>query len=153
MSEAVGIDFKAPIIDHPKVRTMTATLDERLPFPDESFDVVTMLAVLEHLSRPREIVQEISRVLRPGGQVVLTVPSPIAKPVLEFLAFRLGVISKDEIRDHKRYYDRASLAELFQSTGLRIERHAYFQFGMNNFLRATKVSGDGARAVEASPRR
>ncbi|MEO7742774.1 MAG: methyltransferase domain-containing protein [Usitatibacter sp.] len=137
--EAVGIDFKAPEIEHPKLRTLAVTLDKRLPFEDQSFDVVTLLAVLEHLSHPRAMLEEISRVLRPGGEVVLTVPSKAAKPVLEFLAYRLKVVSQAEIRDHKEYYDRRSLHEIFAGTGLRVERHAYFQLGMNNFLCATKI--------------
>ncbi len=136
--EGVGIDFKAPPLDHPKLRTLTMTLEERLPFDDASFEVVTLLAVLEHLSSPEAMVREIARVLAPGGQVVLTVPSKAAKPVLEFLAYRLHVVSESEIRDHKRYYDRASLEALFAPTGLQIERHAYFQLGMNNYLCATR---------------
>lgn len=139
VERAVGVDFKAPTLSTPKLTTVTATLSEKLPFADTEFDVVTLLAVLEHLSFPGAMVGEIFRVLKPGGQVVLTVPSFAAKPVLEFLAFRVGVISATEIRDHKRYYDRKSLEELFAGSGLRIDRHRYFQLGMNNFLVATRA--------------
>ncbi len=116
-----------------------------MPFADASFDVVTLLAVLEHLAEPRRMVEEIARVLRPGGQVVLTVPSHAAKPVLEFLAYRLHVVSEAEIRDHKRYYGAADLRALLQGTGLAIDRHRYFQLGMNNFLVATRSVALGAR--------
>lgn len=138
--EAVGIDFKAPRLSHPKLKTVTMTLATELPLESASFDVVTLLAVLEHLSHPREMLLEIARVLRPGGQLVMTVPSKAAKPVLEFLAYRLHVVSEAEIRDHKRYYDRRSLAEALEGTGLRLDRHRYFQLGMNNFVLATKVA-------------
>lgn len=137
--EAVGIDFKAPRLEGPKLRTVTMTLEERLPFDDGAFDVVTALAVLEHLSHPAAMVGEIARVLRPGGQLVLTVPSHAAKPVLEFLAYRLHVVSEAEIRDHRSYYGRKSLQALFAPTSLRIDRHKYFQLGMNNYLCATKT--------------
>lgn len=138
VKEAVGIDFKAPEIHHPKLRTVTLTLAERLPFADASFDVVTLLAVLEHLSHPEAMVAEITRVLRPHGEVVVTVPSHAARPVLEFLAYRLHLVSEAEIRDHKRYYDRDSLTAMFSATGLRIDEHLYFQLRMNNYLRASK---------------
>jgi len=139
VARAVGVDFKAPRLRTAKLETVAMTLADTLPFPDASFDVVTMLAVLEHLAQPRAMVEEIARVLKPGGAVVLTVPSKAARPVLEFLAYRLGVVSESEIRDHKQYYDRRSLFALLHDSGLAIERHRYFQLGMNNFLVATRM--------------
>ena len=134
-----GIDFKAPAFRTEKLSIRQVTLSDALPCPDDSFDIVTMLAVLEHLSHPREMVGEISRVLKPGGRLILTVPSKAAKPVLEFMAYRLGIVSEAEIRDHKCYYDRKSLTALFANTVLDIERHRYFQFGMNNHLVCRKL--------------
>jgi ubiquinone/menaquinone biosynthesis C-methylase UbiE len=129
-----GIDWKAPNLRTEKLFTRQVTLSDALPCPDDSFDIVTMLAVLEHLSHPKEIVGEIARVLKPGGRLILTVPSKAAKPVLEFLAYKVGFVSEAEIRDHKCYYDRQLLTLLFADTALDIERHRYFQFGMNNYL-------------------
>ena len=56
----------------PKAESTNTT---HLPFDDESFEVVTMLAVLEHLHHPHAMLQEIARVLKPSGALVLTVPS------------------------------------------------------------------------------
>jgi ubiquinone/menaquinone biosynthesis C-methylase UbiE len=46
-----------------------------LPFEAESFDTVTMIEVLEHLDHPQTALLEIARVLRPGGELVLTTPN------------------------------------------------------------------------------
>lgn len=45
---------------------------ENLPFPDNSFDVVTCLEALEFMINRRVVLQEIVRVLRPGGQLLLS---------------------------------------------------------------------------------
>lgn len=132
----IGIDFKAPDLNEGKIRAQRHNLECSLPFADASFDVVTMLAVLEHLTHPAEILEDICRVLTPSGCVILTVPSKAAKPVLEFLAFKLGVVSRAEIADHKTYYDYQSLVRLMKTTGFSIEFHEYFQLGMNNFCLA-----------------
>lgn len=46
----------------------------RLPFTEESFDCVLASEVLEHLSSPVDFVQDLQRILVPGGKAVLTVP-------------------------------------------------------------------------------
>jgi SAM-dependent methyltransferase len=110
-----------------------------LPFADCAFDVVSMLAVLEHLDYETDIVREVHRVLRPGGLFIGTVPSKIAKPLLEFLSFRLHIVDPEEINDHKRYYDNKSLCKLLSDAGFSAIEHSYFQFGMNNFFSARRL--------------
>ncbi len=45
---------------------------ERLPFPDGAFDLVTCLEALEFMPRPRDVLSELVRVVRPGGLLLLT---------------------------------------------------------------------------------
>jgi len=138
LASGVGVDFKAPPLESAKLSTRCAALGESLPFGDAQFDLVTMLAVLEHLEHPAAILREVARVLRPQGGLVLTAPAHAAKPVLEFLAYRVGIVSAAEIRDHKRYFNPAELVELARGAGLQTERCGRFQLGFNNFLFATK---------------
>ena len=49
-------------------------LGESLPFPDQSFDLITMYDVMEHVFRPRDVLAECLRVLRPSGQVAVVFP-------------------------------------------------------------------------------
>lgn len=81
----------------------------RLPFADDTFDVVLACDVLEHLHRDEEAVREIRRVLRPGGHLVLTVP---ADPALWS--------EHDEALHHIRRYTRESLTALLVGQGLQV---------------------------------
>lgn len=47
---------------------------EQIPCADSSFDMVLLAEVLEHLSEPEIVLEEIARVVKPGGQLVITVP-------------------------------------------------------------------------------
>lgn len=65
LAEATSLDEKVLVdMDH-----------EDLPFPDESFDFITCLEVIEHLIFPERAIDEMARVLKPGGRVVITVPN------------------------------------------------------------------------------
>jgi len=134
ISEGYGIDFKVPELENGKIKTKQMKIEKKLPFIDNMFDIVTMLAVLEHLENPFHIIKEIERILKPGGKLILTVPSKIAKLVLEILAFRLKIVDKNEIADHKKYYNYFELNKMIEDTKcLKIQKHRYFQFYMNNF--------------------
>jgi ubiquinone/menaquinone biosynthesis C-methylase UbiE len=121
-----------------KITLIKHNLTQPLPFENNSFDVVTSLANLEHLQNPEYSLEEIHRILKPGGLLLLTTPTTFSKPVLEFLSYKLGLISQQEIRDHKQYANKKILANYCKKIGFSSFKHSYFQFWMNNFLRAKK---------------
>jgi ubiquinone/menaquinone biosynthesis C-methylase UbiE len=61
-------------IDLAKPRLNVAADAESLPFKSGSFDIVYSIAVLEHVRKPWLAAEEITRILKPGGHVVLEVP-------------------------------------------------------------------------------
>jgi ubiquinone/menaquinone biosynthesis C-methylase UbiE len=74
--QLVGIDLnRVSLLRHEGLRDRVEGSLERLPFRDGAFDLVTANMVVEHLRDAREILQEIRRVLKPGGLFIFHTPN------------------------------------------------------------------------------
>lgn len=106
----------------------------------ENIDVAICTAVLEHLEKPDIFLKNIYNILDEDWIIILTVPSIWAKPVLEFLAYKLHLINEYEIKDHKDYYDKNKLEQIFINAWFqKINiKHSYFELFMNNLIIAKK---------------
>ena len=80
---ATGLDPDSPSLSEHRAPGMPAIrgVGERLPFADESFDLIVCLWVLEHLKEPATVLGEVRRVLRPGGHFVFLTPN-LRNPLL-----------------------------------------------------------------------
>lgn len=134
----VGID---PLVRSNKIghiRLVSQTLDDKINLRAGSADFVTLAAVLEHLENPLGVLLEARRILKPGGTLLLTTPSHLNKPLLDFLSFGLGLVSTREIGEHKRYYWKKELIKIFHAAGFKEVHHEYFELFLNNFVLAKK---------------
>ena len=141
ITHGYGFDFR--IQDHEDCNISLINnkgLDGKLPLEDESVDDVFLNAVLEHLDDPVGVISEASRILRQDGRIIMTTPTRMAKPVLEFLSFKLHLINEDEIREHKHYFNRADVEALVESVNeryggkLRLERYSIFELCFNSLI-------------------
>jgi SAM-dependent methyltransferase len=114
-----------------------------LPFETAFFDVVTMLAVFEHIeaSALRRLLQEIRRVLRPGGMFVMTTPARWTEEVLKVMS-SLKLVSHEEIGEHKAQYSGSEIVSALVASGFDRAQihHGTFELGMNLWAVAQKSS-------------
>lgn len=114
----VGIDIEirqsedlSPIINLTSVHNNLVFLGgdiERLPFKSKSFDLVTSLCVFHHLLFPEKAMAEVIRVLKPGGYLVVQLPTDPG--FLNQLIKRLvifPILRKSNNSDIKLYYARS----------------------------------------------
>lgn len=128
-----GFDKKVNFYENSRIKLKKLDLEmEEIPLKEETIDIVTMMAVLEHLKEVNHILKEIFRILKPNGNLILTTPSSKAKSILEFLA-KLNLIDKEAILEHKNYYSSEKIKSLLLKTGFQKEniKIKYFEFGFN----------------------
>lgn len=139
IKQGTGIDLSVNI-NLKNVKLIKGRIDKKIKLPSNKFDIITSLAVIEHVDSPETMLKEAYRLLKKNGTLLITTPSKYNKPILEFLAFKLKTISKSEIEDHKRYYDKTSLRKELISSGFMQNKIKvkYFQLGLNIFAIAKK---------------
>lgn len=76
--QVIGQDISAPYINRARRRLpgtrFVCGAAERVLYPDGYFDAAVLLDVLEHVVDEQNVLHEVERVLRPGGELVLSVP-------------------------------------------------------------------------------
>lgn len=130
--DALGID----LVQNNHV--IKADLNKSLPIDTNTVDIITSLANIEHLEQPQVNLNEIYRILKADGQLVLTTPALKAKPILEFIAYKLKWIDAAEILDHKFYYTKETLKSALNQAGFKKIRLTTFQLGLNLYAIAKK---------------
>ncbi len=94
-----------------------ADAEDRLPWDDESFDAVTLTAVLHHFFRPKDALSEMRRVLRPAGRLLLLDACffPLMRQVVN-LALRVAPHDGDY-----HFYSSGQAAGLLADVGFEVE--------------------------------
>ncbi len=135
-----GIDFESVILN-----------DYIFPFPDNEFDAVLSFETVEHMGKPDIFISEISRVLKPKGELVLTCPNILWEPV-HWLA---AIFNLHHSEGPHNFLTRKQLYNLFDSAELIVEKEIATilipggpkflinigEFIENKFLSLTRIFG------------
>ncbi|MFC1622243.1 class I SAM-dependent methyltransferase [Patescibacteria group bacterium] len=135
----IGLDRDIPNVQIQNVKFIKSPVEKMLKhLESESVDLIVTLAVIEHLKSPETFLRDCFKVLKLGGRLIITTPTPVSKPILEILS-KLNIISGDEIEEHEIYFTKELLNNLAVSAGFVVEKYEKFLFGFNSITIVQKT--------------
>lgn len=160
-----GGEWKSADLDPIAVRSIGSLVEkdvflidgERTPFKDDEFDAVIIVDFLEHIHTDRQFVEELFRIIKPGGELIVNVPH-IKNTLLR--KFRLAIGQTDEKHGHVRPgYTPEGLSHLlkgkFNLTAHRTYSKffsecidAFITFGFGLFKKEGQASQKGVLVTE-----
>jgi len=139
LPEAIGLDILMPKLRFLRDRHSRLVRGSifSLPFPDGVFDVLICSEVIEHIPDAPPVFEEMTRVLRPGGTLILGTPDygRWLWWVLEWLYGK--ILPGAYAHEHITHHTRASLRQRFLAYGYAIQEYRYVGF-CEMIFRATK---------------
>lgn len=140
--------------------SITNAAGEALPYENESFDLILSHEVLEHVQDDRQAVQEMVRVLRPGGRAVIFVPNrgyPFEThgiywrgryrfgniPLVNYLPRKL----RNRLAPHVRVYTAGDLESLFDALPVRCIQHTIIYGAYDNIIARFPTAGRLLRSL------
>jgi SAM-dependent methyltransferase len=147
--DADGVDISEDALAFCRERGLdkvTLGAGEELPYEDNTFDLVTALDVVEHMDDDLAGLTEMRRVLRPGGRVLLFVPT---------FMFLWGL--QDDVSNHRRRYRLPQLRHVLERAGFEVERTTYANItfflpilAMRKFMRITVIIAESLNYINVT---
>ena len=135
-ARAYGIDISPPTVmqaraafdERPRSILRSAVGDVRaLPFGDDSFDAIYSMGTIEHFDETERAVEEMARVLKPGGRAIIGVPNrhdPFLRPLLSAVLQAVGLYGYG----YEKSYSRRALRQMLERAGLSVDAETAILF-------------------------
>ena len=127
-----GVDPDPRVEQNPHLDEAKMGIGEAIPYPAETFDVVFADNVLEHLEQPVGVFQEIARVLKPGGRLLVKTPNrwhyvPLIATFTphwfhELVSKLRGFAAEDTFPTRYRANSARALHRIARDAGLKVRR-------------------------------
>ena len=132
-ARAYGIDISLPTVAQARRAfgaggLKCAASDVRmLPFVDAAFDAIYSMGTIEHFDETTQAIDEMVRVLKPGGRAIIGVPNrhdPFLRPLLATALQAVGLYAYG----YEKSYSRRALRRMLERAGLTIEKETAILF-------------------------
>jgi ubiquinone/menaquinone biosynthesis C-methylase UbiE len=153
-SDVYGVDVSPKRLSVNAMPCLVAGVGEHLPFKSESFDLILLNEVIEHVQDDRRTIAECVRVLRVGGHVVIFAPNRLYPfethgvqignryifgniPLVNYLPDAL----RNRLVPHARAYRASEMKRLASGVHVRTVAHSYVYPGFDNIARRSATAG------------
>ncbi len=159
---AIGLeyDFERAQQAHTRSTSIVNAAGENLPFSDNHFDLILSHEVLEHVQDDQQAVQEIIRVLKPGGRLILFVPNrgyPFETHGIYWNGkYHFGNIPfvnylpryfRDKLAPHVRIYTKNDLTNLFSGLPVQVIKRKVIFGAYDNIIARSPGFGKLLRRI------
>ncbi len=137
IKKGTGIDAKVKNHESGKITLINYIISEVIPLKNNTYDLVTLLASIEHFDNPENILRESNRILKKSGRIILTTPLTKSDNILRFMA-KMGIIDKSLIDEHKELFDPKKIKFVLEKIGFKDIKIKTFELGLNMIVIARK---------------
>ncbi len=142
----IGIDMNEKMLKHGKskgrLKDYKVMDAQNMSFADNTFDIIIMTEVLEHLPKYKKVAKDVKRILKPGGAFILSVPRDTPYSMFSILyavhCFYRGHVLKEHYykqdTGHVNHFSSQDIKKLLQDAGFEVKElinhYGFITFGV-----------------------
>jgi len=132
----LGVEFGQAHVDQlsnqfPGAVFIKRDLDKEPLSIGRTFDVILMIAVIEHIWNQKFLFDQIIKMLNPSGKIIITTPTFFGNDIIHPLGAKIGIFAQTAVDDHIVIYNRRRFKNLAREFGLLLSVYKRFQFFSN----------------------